>query len=1007
MEKIKEKSFVPIPVEEKSFVPIPVEEQGRGPGFLGMGLSSRIDPDTKQEIFYLDPEQNREEFYRTVVGAGRDLAQGVIDFGEFVGGFMENIVPLGGLKFEDGKVSYTRNKKEIFGEKNLTLPKISEPTATSNKLTRDLIQFAIPASRINKIIPQAVSFRNKILRAGIIGGSAEQLAFSPYEERLSNFVQSFPSLKNPVTEFLKANTEDEELVARAKMFTEGSIIGLPFDFLFNLAGRAKGATREGKDLAKHIDETADKITKEKPKPKEDMSKKSIEEEVGKRYSAEPEIDELYKPSMSLKVQKKMVEMMSEALIKGDVPIRPKRITSQFLDLMNTSRLEGKEYKELFKKYNVNQKDFAELFGSSVSDAARTLNVMSNMQKKLNATFLKDADVNAAFRNLELDEYSDRAFEGFWKRLDNARRGMMVGQLATAVRNFASQSGRVGIDVLQQGLDQSIGSFARNIQRRTGRGEMPINTNANFFASLKGFTDIYKQFNPKKFKQVKDNVDVLLKPQPTLYDKLFLRYSSDVVNKTQPDDKLQKVVNYVNFANRFQEFITRRAVFQSALDTSVRNKPEIYNNKTLQQLLDSGDLDSIRRSDLEKAVDKALEVTFAKDFNTGKGTYNQLAKGIIGGINSLPFILTSVIPFPRFLFNSLKFHAQFSPLGFIPFLGKEGMEKLAKGNTEDLSKAIIGTGMLGAAYAFRNSQYAGERWHELKVGNKTYDMRAFNPFAAYLFVGDVIKRYEEGTLYTFKAKDIISAFAGIRGGTLLWGVDQFLNTVTDNPDAIDASLAFFEETVKSTLGSFFLPLQTAKDFVTGFDPEYGIVRDTTGQGFASGITTRLPFGGTDLPAVLSFTKAEIGPDGTPQAKPIRRESSVLRQFTGLTEVSEKNAAEIEFDKFQIFGKDIIKRTKIPEIDRAYANAIAPYFETIVSEQVQTPQYLNATNSQKRFLLKEYISEAKKYARDKINNDESLVPFLAELQIKKMPKDKRRVLEEMLGKNLVDFIDKEFN
>ena len=37
-------------------------------------------------------------------------------------------------------------------------------------------------------------------------------------------------------------------------------------------------------------------------------------------------------------------------------------------------------------------------------------------------------------------------------------------------------------------------------------------------------------------------------------------------------------------------------------------------------------------------------------------------------------------------------------------------------------------MLYAGYALRNQSYSGEKWYEFKVGDRTIDVRPFNPFA---------------------------------------------------------------------------------------------------------------------------------------------------------------------------------------------------------------------------------------------------------------------------------------
>jgi hypothetical protein len=47
-------------------------------------------------------------------------------------------------------------------------------------------------------------------------------------------------------------------------------------------------------------------------------------------------------------------------------------------------------------------------------------------------------------------------------------------------------------------------------------------------------------------------------------------------------------------------------------------------------------------------------------------------------------------------------------------------------------------------ALRKQDYAGEKWYEFKIGDRTIDTRPYNPLAAYLFVGDVINRLMDGT-----------------------------------------------------------------------------------------------------------------------------------------------------------------------------------------------------------------------------------------------------------------------
>ncbi len=78
--------------------------------------------------------------------------------------------------------------------------------------------------------------------AGTVGAiessavAADLAAFGPFEERLSNIVESFPALQNPITEYLAADKDDSEAEAIFKQALEGlslsGAVGLPIAGIF-------------------------------------------------------------------------------------------------------------------------------------------------------------------------------------------------------------------------------------------------------------------------------------------------------------------------------------------------------------------------------------------------------------------------------------------------------------------------------------------------------------------------------------------------------------------------------------------------------------------------------------------------------------------------------------------------------------------------------------------------------------------------------------------------------
>ena len=200
-----------------------------------------------------------------------------------------------------------------------------------------------------------------------------------------------------------------------------------------------------------------------------------------------------------------------------------KINEQIADLIYTGRVSDDKFLEILKKYKVTDKDFAKFFSYNASDAGRTLQSLSVIQKQLNK-LAKVPGADKEFRKalLEQSDLLDTQ-AGFFRRLDNIRRGLMVTQLATAVRNFESQVTRGGLNVMQKGLDSGMQNLAKKINPN-----LKITQFADPLEALKGMGNIFKQFKPSVFKQVKKETDTILAAFPKEQDRLFLRFSNDVV-----------------------------------------------------------------------------------------------------------------------------------------------------------------------------------------------------------------------------------------------------------------------------------------------------------------------------------------------------------------------------------------------------------------------------------------------------------------------------------------------
>ena len=109
----------------------------------------------------------------------------------------------------------------------IQLGEVPEPETISGALTRGVSQFLIgfiPVSKTLKFI-KPISKMGELGKGAIAGGITDFTVFAPHEERLSNLVQSFKELQNPVTEYLQADPDDSAAEGRLKNVLEGLLIG--------------------------------------------------------------------------------------------------------------------------------------------------------------------------------------------------------------------------------------------------------------------------------------------------------------------------------------------------------------------------------------------------------------------------------------------------------------------------------------------------------------------------------------------------------------------------------------------------------------------------------------------------------------------------------------------------------------------------------------------------------------------------------------------------------------
>lgn len=110
----------------------------------------------------------------------------------------------------------------------IILPEVDAPETMTGALTRGITQFLVGYITAYRIIKPIKNMGN-LLKGAVAGVFADSVVMSPNEERLSNLIEEFPELQNPITDYLKADPDDSEAEGRLKNAIEGLATGLVFE----------------------------------------------------------------------------------------------------------------------------------------------------------------------------------------------------------------------------------------------------------------------------------------------------------------------------------------------------------------------------------------------------------------------------------------------------------------------------------------------------------------------------------------------------------------------------------------------------------------------------------------------------------------------------------------------------------------------------------------------------------------------------------------------------------
>lgn len=403
-------------------------------------------------------------------------------------------------------------------------------------------------------------------------------------------------------------------------------------------------------------------------------------------------------------------------------------------------------------------------------------------------------------------------------------------------------------------------------------------------------------------------------------------------------------------NMWQEFLFRRPFFVGALREHMA-----VEGLDLSEVVANGTFNQVSKEAISKAIDQALEFTYAYQPHTDRGHIEKAAAKGIEMINALGPIGFMISGFPRAVYNGAKFWYEYSPLGGIKpganllhDLAKKGRTGIEERDIERLAHAAVGTIMYVAAHTLVNNGGTADEWWKVRVpgtgkkGRPLYlNVRRLMPFAGFLFMADAEKRLHEGrTTDKQLVKEWSQLYLGMRGAEQ--GSSIFLSTAQAMADYWDDARPDNSATTKGVAeqaGQFFAlpltPLKNVRDIIAQFDRDQNVKKDVNERPFLGPSLERLPWFRNRLPDQVTMTQqAPIQLSALPGLTPI-----------GINLQEQPSFASTEFSRLGLNPTRWLHRDPDPLIDRAQNSEMARMLDQLSIEIVNNPAYKAMDNPHK--------------------------------------------------------------
>ena len=710
----------------------------------------------------------------------------------------------------------------------------------------------------------------------------------------------------------------------------------------------------------------------------DTSQLNLEDQTQLALSGESLLDPILKPEKfdGLVAIASELKKAHPDLFKGKRPLIDQLFQAVVATKDKQELISSTDLLDTLNKYGVSFEDFTLMVVGSGSQAGKILNKLSQIKRSrpLNA-IEQEAEKRA--------QEQAGSIRQLGMRIENIRRGGMVSQLGTAARNVQSTMVRAPLEALGNVMDTALYNYSTE---GAGKAMSSLVSKENWSKSFKGLEYI---FDATKHQDVKGYTDLLLN-NDLFRDQYKLLF--DNVNEIKRAtgrgsggvldvvlSEAEDAVEVLNTVNRWQDFVTRRGIFFGELERLVKREygvelVEELNKGKLRDFMN--DASNVRpegaRSFVDliaESTDKALDVTYAKQPDVP--IFREMSSFIVRNG------LTTVTPFPRFMFNSMELIGNYGAGASIPLTkklasivsgGKVGGGPLTKDDRTRIQRNLLGWAAISAAYMYRTSDEAPADYKMVPVSEEAQtDISPQFPVRQLMYLGEAGKKIIEGTFDNwFDPSEFAETFVG---ANLRSGVGQSI--FSDLVSFIEDSDATASERGGKLLGgmvgeylsSWFVPLSQVIDLqrTTGVrGMEFKDVREdpqlTFESGFEAGFSRPFDQRGFGL---SPEEEAEL-----PQRESIyyddKRRIMPASKFLGASLMSRPNKdgeylAKLGFNEYELGSKSVI-----PSVQRAENKNLKLYIPSIVEvaktlEENEREKYESMPNEYKeKYTVEKHVA-----------------------------------------------------